>query len=57
MILGESGDLGHDSGLDGEAEIAVSSSIHERFLGGGKNIAPDSRSGLKTGDSFRVELV
>jgi hypothetical protein len=36
MILGESGDLGHDSGLDGEAEIAVSSSIHERFLGVGK---------------------
>jgi hypothetical protein len=36
VILGESGDSGHDSGLDGRAKIAVSSAIHEQFLGGGK---------------------
>jgi hypothetical protein len=36
MILGESGDLGRDSGLDGRAKTAVSSTIYERFVGGGK---------------------
>jgi hypothetical protein len=36
MILGESCDSGRDSGLDGRAEIPVSSTIQARFLGGGK---------------------
>jgi len=36
MILGASGDSGHDSGFDGKAKFAVSSIIHEGFLGGGK---------------------
>jgi hypothetical protein len=36
MVLGESTDSGHNPGLDGRAKIAVSSTIHERFLGEGK---------------------
>jgi len=36
MILGESGDSGHNPGLDGVAKIAVSPTIYERLLGGGK---------------------
>ena len=36
MILGESGDSGHNSDLDGRAKIPVSSTVCEGFLGGGK---------------------
>jgi|GEM_PF-6047429 len=36
MILSESGDSGRNPGLRGRAKIAVSSTIHEGFLGGGK---------------------
>jgi len=36
MIPGESGDSGHNPGLDGRAKIALSFPIHEQFLGGGK---------------------
>jgi hypothetical protein len=36
VILGASGDSGHNPGLDGKAKIAVSSTIQERFLGGEK---------------------
>jgi hypothetical protein len=36
LILGESGDSGRNPGLDGRAKIAVSFTIHELFLGGGK---------------------
>jgi hypothetical protein len=36
MILGESGDSGHTPGLGGRAKLAVSSTIYEGFLGGGK---------------------
>ncbi len=36
MILGESGDSGHNPGLDGVAKIAVSPTIYERLLGRGK---------------------
>jgi hypothetical protein len=36
VILGESCDSGFDSGLAGRRKIAVSSSIYEEFLGGGK---------------------
>jgi len=36
MIPGESGDSGHNPGLDGRGKIPVSSTIHERFLSGGK---------------------
>jgi hypothetical protein len=50
VIMGESGYLGRDSGLGGTAKFAVSSTIHEGFLGGGKNVAPDLDSGLIMGD-------
>ena len=36
VILGESRDSGHDSGLGGMAKIPFSSIIHEGFLGGAK---------------------
>jgi len=36
MIMGESGVTGHNPGLGGRAKMAVSSTIHEGFLGGGK---------------------
>jgi hypothetical protein len=51
VILDESGDSGHNPSLDGRAKIAVSSPIYERFLGRGKNIAPELGSMLIIGDS------
>jgi len=33
MILGESGDLEYDPSLGARVKIAVSSAIHEQFLG------------------------
>jgi hypothetical protein len=36
VILGESGDSGHGSSLDGRVKVAVSSTIYKGFLGGGK---------------------
>jgi hypothetical protein len=36
LIPGESYDSGRNPGLDGRAKFAVSSTIYERFLGGGK---------------------
>jgi len=46
MILGESGDLEYDPSLGARVKIAVSSAIHEQFLGGGSEGTPDSISGL-----------
>jgi len=51
MILGESNDSERNPGLNGRAKTPVSLTIHERFLGGGKNIALELNSGLIMDDS------
>ncbi len=49
--MGETGDSGHGSGLDGRAKLGGSSPCHERFPGQSREGLLESRSGLKMGDS------